>query len=98
LAASEVLHLPDGLRVTSHLRPVADLTRVLPVPEAVAVADAVLRDGQVTAAALVGLLSAARGYGSGGCRRVAALLDPLAGSVFESLLRAVLVLGGCRLR
>jgi len=94
LSASEVLHLSDGLRVTSHLRTVTDLARVLPVPEAVAAADAALRDGHMTVTALGGLVSAARGYGSGGCRRVAALLDPLAGSIFESLLRVVLVLGG----
>ncbi len=94
LRPDQILVLPDGHRVTGPARTVADLAQVLPFDRAVAAADSALRLQLVTAAALVAGLLAATGRGAARLRAVAAMLDPLSGSVFESLLRVALVSAG----
>ena len=90
LAGEDVLERDDGVRLTSVTRTVADLSRRLPVGEAVACADSALRARAVTVPELVAALQRQEGPGSARCRRVAALLDPASGSVLESLLRVLL--------
>lgn len=77
----------DGLRLTSAVRTVADLARVLPTVEALVAADSVLRLGLVEAQALRRRLRAAEGRGACALRAVGALVDPLNGSLLESVLR-----------
>ena len=93
LGPAERIQRADGLSVTSVLRTVVDLAKVLPLGAAVAAADGALRLG-TSPVTLRAALLAARGPGAGRCRQVAALMDPLAESVLESLLRLLLVLAG----
>ena len=79
-----------GVRLTTPVRTVVDLARALPLGEAVAVADSALRHRLVTMqqlqAASVALV------GGPGRKRVAqafALVDPLSGSVLESVCRVL---------
>lgn len=82
----------DDIRVTSLVRSLRDLCRVLAFSAALVSVDSALRQGLVTAEELA--LSAVVGRGSGRLRRVGAALDPRAGSVLESLLRALLLDAG----
>ena len=79
-----------AVRVTTALRTVADLARVLSVVAAVVVADSALRQGLVTASDLGARLGASAGRGAARPRAVAGLVDPLCGSVLETLLRLLL--------
>ena len=79
-----------GLRVTTALRTVLDLCRVLSFVHAVVAADSALRRELVEVSELLGALSAARGRGAARLRAVAAAVDPSSGSVLESLLRLLL--------
>lgn len=93
LPADDVL-VVDGLRRTTPERTVLDLARVLPLAEAVVASDSALRRQLVQPVALRTRLATCRGAGAAAPRAVAPLLDPLAGSVLESLLRVLLVLAG----
>lgn len=83
-----------GLQVTTVLRTCLDLARTLPSWEAVAVADGALRRGLTTSDALTSSAATARGPGAPSVSAVAALVDPRAESVLESLLRVRLSLAG----
>jgi hypothetical protein len=82
----------DGVRLTSLPRTLSDICRVLPLGPAVAAVDSALRRGLVPLEDLA--LHRTAGRGCDRARRVAALLDPLSGSVLESLLRVLLVQAG----
>jgi very-short-patch-repair endonuclease len=82
---------PGALRVTTPLRTLLDLSRVLPLPEAVAACDSALRKGLVSSTALRRRLGSAHGRGAAGTRAVAALVDDRCESVLESALRVVLL-------
>ena len=84
----------DGIRCTVALRTVVDLCRVLPQQAAVVAADSALRLQLVALAHLTAVLATALGPGSTRLRRIPSLLDPLSGSVLETLLRLLLVRGG----
>jgi len=86
----------DGIECVAPLRTVVDLARSLPLAEAVAAADAALRDGLVILDEFVSVVGAMipRTPGIRRVRRVLALVDPASGSVLESLLRVLLVLAG----
>ena len=77
---------------TSVLRTVVDCARILPLREAVVVADSALRKGLVTYEQL--LSAEVTGRGAARVRKVLSLADPLAGSVLESLLRVLLAVHG----
>lgn len=81
----------DGSRLTGVLRTLQDLCRVLTFMHAVVAADSALRQGLVGEIDLRGRLDAARGHGSARPRAVARALDPLSGSVLETLLRLLLL-------
>ncbi len=81
----------DGFRWTSPRRTVADLSRLLALPHAVAAADSALRARLLTTAVLTDVLLGARGRDAGALRDVGRLLDPRSGSVLESLLRVLLL-------
>jgi hypothetical protein len=83
-----------GIAVTSPVRTLADLGRVLPLGEAVAVADAALRLPLVHEADLRAVVSHARGPGAGKLQRAITLADARAESPPESLLRVALVRAG----
>ena len=87
---ADVLDL-DGERMTSALRTVVDLCRVLRLEQAVAAADSALRKKLITLAALLAVLSTSRGRGAQQIREVGRLVDPLSGSVLESLLRVLIL-------
>lgn len=76
-------------RVTSIERTLGDCLRTLPFDESLAVADSALRQGSVTASALVELAARVRGTGAPSARRVAAAADERAANPFESTLRAI---------
>jgi very-short-patch-repair endonuclease len=82
------------LPVTTVLRTVLDCARVLALDEAVVIADSALRKGLVTIEELRTAAGKWRGKGAKEVRAVAALADPLCGSVLESLLRVLLVEAG----
>ena len=87
----------EGLPVTSPLRTAVDLARTLPRAEAVAAVDSVLRARLVTLPQLAEAVAALRpSRGRPQCREVLALVDPLSGSVLESLLRVLLDDAGLR--
>jgi hypothetical protein len=94
LSDADLARTTSGLVLTGPTRTVVDLARVLPRARAVAAADSALRKGIVTVAALSTTLRAGRGPGASQLCAVAALLDPLSGSVLESLLRVLLVEAG----
>lgn len=93
LRPDEVVSL-ERLRVTAAGRTVLDLARVLPLDRAVVAADSALRLSLVQLAQLVAVLGSATGSGAAKVRAVAGLLDPLSGSVLESLLRVLLITSG----
>lgn len=84
----------DGLRVTSVLRTVLDCAAVLPLHEAVVVADSALRAGLMTKEELVSAARAVRGPNARRIRTVATVADERSGSVLESLLRVLLIEAG----
>ena len=83
----------EGLACTGVARTLLDLARVLPLDEAVVVADSALRLGAVRWERL-SHLGGAMGRGATGPRRVHQHLDPRSGSVLESLLRVLLAEAG----
>jgi len=84
----------DGLRATGAVRTVADLARTQPTEIALASADSAVRLGLCEAEELRRRLTSTLGQGAAGVRAVGHLLDPLSGSVLESLLRHLLVTAG----
>ena len=84
----------SGVPVTAPARTVTDLARVLPLAAAVVTADSALRREALTPADLAAALGDTLGRGAGQLRRVGALVDPLSGSVLETLTRLVLVEAG----
>ena len=86
--------LVDGVPATTAERTVLDLSRTLPFDEAVVAADSALRQGLAAPAALMARLGAARGRRAAAARAVARSLDPLSGSVLETLLRLTLRAAG----
>jgi very-short-patch-repair endonuclease len=84
----------DMHRLIAPLRTVTDLARRLPHSEAVVAADSALRQGMFTVTALVAVTAVAIGRGAQRLRRLASAVDPLSGSVLESLLRVLLVAHG----
>ena len=84
-----------GIRATSLLRTLSDLSIRLSVTEAVVVADMALHAGRASLEDLNALCVAhAGGVGVANLRRVARFAEPAAESPMESRLRMVLVLGG----
>lgn len=81
-----------GVRITALLRTLADLCRVLVTAHAVVAVDSALRQGLVQVEELT--LPAALGRGAGRLRSVGRWIDPLSGSVLESLLRVLLAGAG----
>lgn len=77
----------DG-RVTSPIRTVVDCARALPFPEALAVADAALRDGVVRSELVAAVESSPR-TGRSRAMRVVAAADGRAANAFESAVRAI---------
>lgn len=88
----------DGVRVTTPLRTVLDLCRVLPLASACVVADSALRQALVDLEALRAALRASAGRSCSRLHRVAPLLDPASESVLETLLRVLLLQAGLRPR
>jgi very-short-patch-repair endonuclease len=86
----------DNLACTAVARTVLDLSRSLPFSEAVVAADSALRMALVSDEELTERLSSARGRGASAARTVARNLDPLSGSVLETLLRLALREAGLR--
>ncbi len=87
----------DGIPVTTGARTVVDLCRSLPLAHAVAAADSALRRRRVTLPELVDAAAALRpAAGRPSVRDAVARLDPLSGSVLESLCRLVLEDAGLR--
>jgi hypothetical protein len=82
-----------GIRLTTPLRTVLDLSRSLPLDEAVVAADSALRVTGLKAEQVHATLSRAWGHHSARARAVAPLVDALSESVLESLLGVVLHLG-----
>lgn len=91
---SDDVVLLDDVRVTSAERTVYDLTFVLALGYAVVAADSALRQGLVSLSALLTSLCTAQGRGANRPRAVARMLDPLSGSVLESMLRVILLSAG----
>lgn len=89
--------LVDGIPVTPGVRTVLDLCRALPQEEAVAAADSALRKRRVSLPQLVDAAAQLPpALGRPEVRAVVARLDPLSGSVLESLCRLVLEDAGLR--
>jgi very-short-patch-repair endonuclease len=85
----------DGLPVTTPVRTTFDLARHLPILEAVAGVDAMLRGRLLTTADLASYVAVRpRVKGAPQARRVVELADTGAESPMESMLRAMLVLAG----
>lgn len=81
----------DGVWLTTALRTVMDLCRSLPEHEAVAAVDSALRRGLITVEELTAALCTyPPGVGRTRIARVLRLVDPLSGSVLESLCRVLL--------
>jgi hypothetical protein len=84
-----------GVVVTSPVRTVIDIARTRPLHHAVAIADGLCRahrlDVGTLARAVAGMPA---GPGRTAVRQVVRLIDPKAGSVFESLTRVKLVIAG----
>lgn len=82
----------QGIPTTSVLRTIFDCARVLPLREAVVIADSALRKGLVTPEKL----RSRRAFGRGAARvrKVVRLADPRSESVLESVLRVLLVENG----
>ena len=84
----------DGRQVTTLERTVVDLAGDRPLAHALPVADSAVRLMLVTHAALVLALTAKAGPNRPARRRVARLVDPLAGSVLESAFRLLVAAAG----
>jgi very-short-patch-repair endonuclease len=95
VAAADREHV-NGLPCTAAARTVADLSRSRCLTEAVVAGDSALRNHLVCAPDLLQRLAQARGRRAGASRAVGRALDPLAGSVLETLLRLVLRDAGLR--
>ncbi|MFF1816417.1 type IV toxin-antitoxin system AbiEi family antitoxin domain-containing protein [Kribbella sp. NPDC058245] len=81
-------------RMTSLLRTVVDCSRILPFGEALALADAALRSGELGRHELENAAIAMRGPGRPTARRVADSATALAESFLESILRGLLISAG----
>ncbi|MCW2620666.1 MAG: hypothetical protein JWL64_268 [Frankiales bacterium] len=92
LAPQDVVVL-QGIRLTTPLRTVLDLSRSLPLEEAVVVADSALRVTPLEVDQVQAVLARAWGHHSARARAVAPLVDAQSESVLESLLAVVLHLG-----
>lgn len=79
---------------TDPVRTVLDCAATMPLPEALAVADAALRAGLATPQELVAMAARRRGRGCADARRTAALADERSANAFESALRGHLLLAG----
>ena len=79
-----------GCPVTSPLRTALDLARHLPLEQGVAVVDAFLRKGLLTADEFAAGAHRARGPGRRRIQMVAILVDPKSESILESLTRVLL--------
>ena len=89
--------LVDGIPVTTGVRTVLDLCRSLPLREAVVAGDSALRKRRVTLPELVDAAAQLPpALGRPQVRAVVTRLDPLSGSVLESLCRLVLEDAGLR--
>jgi len=95
---AHIIHTAARGRATPPLQTVLDAARHLPFPDALAIADSALRCGDVGIVELLAAAQAARGPGAGVCRRVAELATPLAASPLESVLRALCLDIGLRVR
>lgn len=84
----------DPIAVTSAVDTVLDCAQVLPLAQAVVVADSAMRRGACTRAQLRRAISARRGPFCGRLWRVLRWCDPDSGSVLESLLRVLLCVAG----
>lgn len=93
-ALVEETEVRGGMRVTTPLRTVVDCARVLPTLEAVVIADSALRQGLITDDELLAAGARACGRGARRVRDMAALVDPMSGSLLESVLRVLLVENG----
>jgi hypothetical protein len=94
LQPGEVIQV-RGIRVTSPVRTVADLSRTCRLPHAVAVADSYLRRGMTTQEALLAYAKCLpSGIGRPLVSRVAELVDFASGSVFESITRVLFAESG----
>ncbi|MFC9692800.1 hypothetical protein ACFTSF_29900 [Kribbella sp. NPDC056951] len=81
-------------RTTTLLQTVIDCARILPFGEALAVADAALRTGQLSLTELENAATGMRGFGRPLALQVAAAATPLAESFLESVFRGVLISAG----
>jgi very-short-patch-repair endonuclease len=81
-------------RLTALLRTVVDCARILPFGEALAVADAALRTGQLSCDELEAATTAMRGPGRRNAVLVAAAATAGAESFLESILRSLLLMAG----
>lgn len=90
---SQDVVVAGGVRLTTPLRTVLDLSRSLPLEEAVAAADSALRVTGLKAEQVQAVLARAWGHHSARARAVAPLVDARSESVLESLLGVVLHLG-----
>lgn len=89
--------LVDGIPVTTGVRTVLDLCRCLPLEQAVVAGDSALRKGRVSLPELVDAAAQLPpALGRPQVRAVIARLDPLSGSVLESLCRLLLEDAGLR--
>ncbi len=89
-ATIRVADLPEyELGLTGPARTVLDCARVLPLDEALCVADSALRMGDVTETEMLRMAASARGPGARAVRRVLTAADGRAANPFESVLRAV---------
>jgi hypothetical protein len=82
----------DGIQegwVTTPLQTVLDCARVLPLEEALAVADSALRERAVSRAEVAAGLARLPDRGAAAARRVLTAASPLAANPFESSLRAI---------
>lgn len=82
--------------VTTVVRTILDCARDLSVPDALTMADAAVRAGDVDRDVLAEAAARRRGPGSARVRRVIGWLDPRSASVLESVTRGVLLEGGIR--
>lgn len=91
LDESEIVDL-DGIRVTSVARTIADLARICRFEDAVAVADAALREGRIDAAGMLDQYRRSRrgGPGADSIRHVLVFADGRSESVGESHTRVAL--------
>jgi len=79
-----------GVRVTRPIRTALDITRHTTLDYAVAVVDAFMRAGLFSNDEFVSAASQMQGPGRVRLRLVASLIDPLSGSILESLTRMLL--------